>query len=265
VKAPRRDTRSGRFYDIDGRSYPSVTTILGCIGKPALIQWAANQERTLVRDAAADLYQELVAAAQQLPRSSFLVTLEGRCGKERAHRRELEKAGDIGTQAHALIEWHLRRQIGLPVGVEPNVTPEALWAFMAFQDWATSVNLQPLFVEQTVFSIQHEYAGTMDLLAKVNGVLTLVDFKTGKSIYGEALLQNVAYQHGLCEMQSAVPEAGLIVRLPKVQTDPEFEVKDVPPVGDLMPTFLAVRKLWTWFYAQEQAYQASRSRKGEAA
>lgn len=265
MKAQRRDTRSGRFYEIDGESYPSVTTILGCIGKPALIQWAANQERTLVRDAAADLYQELVAAAQQIPRAAFLVTLEGRCGKERAHRRELEKAGDIGTQAHALIEWHLRRQLGLPVGVEPNVAPEALWAFMAFQDWAKSVDLQPRYVEQTVFSHTHGYAGTMDLLALVKGVLTLVDFKTGKAIYGEALLQNAAYQSALVEMGAALPAAGLIVRLPKAQTDPEFEVKDVPPVADLMPTFLAVRKLWTWFYAQEQAYQASRSRKGEAA
>jgi hypothetical protein len=265
VKAQRRDTRSGRFYQIDGESYPSVTTILGCIGKPALIQWAANQERTLVTDTAARLYEELASIGQAIPRSAFLVTLEGRCGKERAHRRELEKAGDIGTQAHALIEWHLRRDLGLQVGVEPNVCAEALWAFMAFQDWAKSVDLKPKYIEQTVFSSAHRYAGTMDLLAEVNGVLTLADFKTGKSIYGEALLQNVAYRAAVMEMGIARPEAGLIVRLPKVQTDPEFEVKPVPPVDALMPTFLAVRQLWTWYHAQEQAYQASRSRKGEAA
>jgi hypothetical protein len=34
--------------------------------------------------------------------------------------------------------------------------------------------------------------GTMDLLAEVNGEVTLVDFKTGKAIYPEAFLQSVA-------------------------------------------------------------------------
>jgi hypothetical protein len=258
VKAQRRDTRSGRFYQIDGESYPSVTTILGCIGKPALIQWAANQERTLVTDTAARLYEELASIGQAIPRSAFLVTLEGRCGKERAHRRELQKAGDIGTQAHALIEWHLRRDLGLQVGVEPNVCAEALWAFMAFQDWAKSVDLKPKYIEQTVFSSAHRYAGTMDLLAEVNGVLTLADFKTSKSVYPEAFLQNAAYQVALTEMGLAAPKAGLIVRLPKLQSDPEFEVVAVPAVDELFATFLAVRKLWEWSYANEQAYQNRR-------
>src|SRR4030095_11775676 len=47
----RTDSKVGRFYDIthaDGTTarYPSVTSILGAINKPALIPWAAKEERT---------------------------------------------------------------------------------------------------------------------------------------------------------------------------------------------------------------------------
>jgi hypothetical protein len=31
-----------RFYQVGENQYPSVTTILGCIGKPALVAWSAK-------------------------------------------------------------------------------------------------------------------------------------------------------------------------------------------------------------------------------
>lgn len=257
-KVPQRqDGPSGRFYLIDGDSLPSVTHILSCIGKPALINWAANQERTLVKEAAADLYEDLSKLPTPMGRPTYIATLEGRIGKQKAHRRELEKAGEIGTQVHSLIEWNLRKQLGQTVGPEPRVVDDARWALMAWQDWANSVNLVPRYIEQKVFSRTHGYAGTMDLLALVNGEEQLIDFKTGKAIYAEAFLQNAAYQVALMEMgHASAPKGGLIVRLPKTQTDPQFEVAIVPPVADLFPTFLAVKQLWVWWYAEEEKYRA---------
>lgn len=257
-KPKRVDGPSGRFYRIDDLELPSVTHILGCIGKPALINWAANQERTLVSEAAADLYLDLCAIPKPMPRTAYLTTLQARVGKTKAHQRELAKAGEIGTQVHKLIEWNLRRALKQEAGPEPRVIEDAQWAFMSWQDWATSVSLKPIFIEQTVFSKAHGYAGTMDLLAEVSGVLTLVDFKTGKAIYAEAHLQNVAYQAALIEMGHVSPAAGCIVRLPKVQTDPAFEVAVVPPVSELLPTFLAVKEVWKWWFAQEEAYREKR-------
>jgi hypothetical protein len=260
----RIDGRSGRFYDVTGVGLlPSVTHILGCIGKPALINWAANQERAACIDAAADLYLDLCKASP-MSRPAYVTTFQGRLSKQKAHRRELEKAGEVGSQVHALIEWNLRQQLGQKVGPEPRVVDDAQWAFMAFQDWANSVRLTPLFIEQTVFSTIHGYAGTMDLLAEVNGVPTLIDFKTGKAIYAEAYLQNVAYQVALAEMGHTTAQSGLVVRLPKVQTDPQFEVGMVPPVADLFPTFLAVKTVWQWWYAQEEAYRQKREANGAA-
>jgi hypothetical protein len=49
------------------------------------------------------------------------------------------------------------------------------------------------------------------------------------------------------------------VRLPKTETDPEFETQPVPAAEDLFPTFLAVKQVWDWWFKQEQAYQAKRA------
>lgn len=259
-KVIRQDGRTGRFYRVDGdeQPYVSVTHALSVIAKPALINWAATTERTLVMDTAADLYLDL-CKAQPMGRPSYLATLQGRIGKQKAHQKELTKASEIGTQVHALVEWNLRQSLGQKVGPEPQVVDKAQWGFMAFQDWANSVSLKPVFIEQMVFSREHHYAGTMDLLAEVNGVLSLVDFKTGKAVYSEAHLQNIAYQHALTEMGHLTPVKGYIVRLPKVETDPAFEVVEVPPVAELWPTFVAVLSVWRWWHAGEVAYQERRA------
>lgn len=259
-KVVRVDSRAGRFYQVEGDPVPyvSVTHALSVIAKPALINWAANQERALVLDAAADLYRDL-ATTPPMSRVAYLASLQTRLGKQKAHQKVLAKASEIGTQVHALIEWNLRRSLGQAAGSEPRVDDKAQWAFMAFQDWAASVSLRPILIEQMVYSRTHHYAGTMDLLAEVNGVLALVDFKSGKAIYAEAHLQNIAYQQALIEMGHSVPQAGYIVRLPKVETDPAFEVGTVPPVADLWPTFVAVLDVWQWWFAQEEAYRARRT------
>ena len=254
----RVDGPLGRFYAVNGELFPSVTHVLSCINKPALVNWAATQERTLVTAAAADLYLDLVKTPP-MSRPAYVTTLQTRIGKEKAHKRALTKAADIGTQVHALIEWNLRRSLHQDVGPSPRVVDDAQWAFMAFEDWATSVALKPLLIEQTVFSRTHRFAGTMDLLAEVHGVPTLVDFKTGKAVYREAHLQNVAYQVALDEMGHGAPSAGCIVRLPKVQTDPAFEVVASPPRDALFPSFLAVLAVWRWWHEGERAYQARRA------
>ena len=259
----RKDSAvSGRFYDIDGELYPSVTHCLQAIAKPALINWAANTERAAVTEAAADLYEQWAKAVVPpvVPRDAYIATLTAKLGQVKAHQKALAKAGDIGTQAHKLIEWTMRTALHAEAGDKPVVSDQALWAFMAFEDWAKSVSLKPVLIEQTVYSKVHQFAGTMDLLARVHGVLTLVDFKTGKGIYPESYLQSAAYQVALIEMGYVQPAAGLIVRLPKVDTDPAFEVAEVPPVAELFPVFLAVKDLWKWSYANEEAYRARRAK-----
>lgn len=284
-------SRAGRFYDIthaDGTvaCYPSVTTVLGAIAKPALVPWAAKEERLAVMEAAADLYADTARLPHQLPRASYLLALDQRLGAAKAHTKALAKAADIGSAAHAKIEWLLKRALGQRVGPEPLVPAAAQLAVAAFEEWRAAVALEPLQVEQVVWSRTHAFAGTMDLLARLHTrrllevlrqqgpvapelaawlesretATALVDFKTGKAIYAEAHLQSAAYQRALLEMGHGRVDGGLIVRLQKAATDPGFEVAVVPPARRLYPTFLATRALWQWQFEQEAAARGRTTR-----
>jgi hypothetical protein len=249
--ATKREVRGSRWYTApNGEEYPSVTTILSVIAKPALIAWSAKVERELVTSVSAQLYED-IATTPRMSKIAYLNTLAARLGKERAHTKEMTKAGDIGSQAHSLIEWNLKASLMYEAGPSPHVTDKATWAFMAWEDWKKSVDLKPVYIEQTVFSETHGYAGTMDLLAEVNGVLTVLDWKTGKAIYPEAYLQNAAYRHALREMNHGDAVQGLIVRLPKLDTDPEFEVRECPAEKDCMEVFLNAKKLWEWSHKND--------------
>ena len=81
--------RVSRAYELPtGEIFDSVTSILGVIAKPALINWAANKERELVTEAAADFYLDLPLDAARMSRPAFLASLSARLGKTKAHQDE---------------------------------------------------------------------------------------------------------------------------------------------------------------------------------
>jgi hypothetical protein len=178
----------------------------------------------------------------------------------KAHKKELQKAADIGSQVHALIEWTLRAELLYAAGPSPRITDKAQWAFMAWEDWKKSVHLKPIAIEQVVWSDAHGYAGTLDLLAEVNGELSVLDWKTGKAVYAESHLQNAAYRHAIREMGHGDPVRGLVIRLPKTETDPNFEVVEAAAEETSFEVFLHAKRLWEW---QQRATADWRSFKEE--
>lgn len=253
--------RAGRHYQTpDGRILPAVTTILGIVGKPALVNWAAKTEREMVVEAAAALWEDVPLGAKKMSRTAYVTTLHDRIGKTKAHQKELAKALEIGSQVHALIEWNLKKELGQKVGPAPGLSDKATWSFMVYEEWRKSAGLKPRAIEQTVWSVTHGYAGTMDVYGEVlidgSPCVAVLDWKSGKAIYGEALLQNAAYVAALIEMGHAEPGChGVIVRLPKVETDPEPEIRVITPDEHErhLAAFLAAKRLWEW----EQARQAA--------
>ena len=252
----RNDTSTGRFYEIEGKKFPSVTTILGAVGKPQLIKWAASEERKLLSEAAADLYEDTYGTPK-LNRPGYIASLLDRAGKVKAFQRVSQKAADIGTQVHHRVEYAIRKELGQEAGPEPPMTPAAWSSFASWENWRKGVDLKPKYCEQTVYSLTNEYAGTLDLIGEVNGRLALLDWKSSKGIYAEYSLQLAAYWKALSEMGHGTPEIGMIVRLPKTEGD-SFEVKELHAgeVDGLFDVFLAVKKLWAWSYEHEKAYQA---------
>jgi hypothetical protein len=229
-----------RFYRIDGRSLPSVTTVLDIIAKPALGPWYAKEERRFFESA---MLEVLTRPGARDPEYVLAAVAQAVTGVKAADR-EKQKARTIGTAIHAGIEWLLRTRLGEDAGPEPLLPDPAAWAVESWKDWAAQVRLEPLAIERTVFCARCGYAGTLDLYARVRGILTVVDWKSGKAIYPEAFLQNVAYRHAATRAGLPV-EQGLIVRLPKLLDDPAWEVMPVPEELRI-EDFQAALALWRW-------------------
>lgn len=252
-RAPRNDGwgRSTRFYEVDGAKFPSVTAILGSVNKPALVPWAAKQEREMIYSAIRGLIHDA-----DVKRANFMLSLEAAVGREKAHVKELSKAATIGSEAHARIEWLLRRELKQAVGTEPACGEKALWASMAWEDWQKASNFSVNLTEEVVYSKRYGYAGTLDFAGQIDHegqrIHVVSDIKTGRAVYKEAHLQIAAYGHALVEMGHAdVMPAGCIVRLPKVEDDPAFEVVVISPEQMKInhKVFLAVLDLWRWLDA----------------
>lgn len=237
---------SSRFYEIEERRYPSVTTILGVVPKPWMGPWSAKMERELVVRASADLYEDLPKNAPAMSRPAYITSLTERLGKVKAYVREVEKATDIGSQAHGRVEWINRTAAGQVAGPEPHCVKEALWASMAYEDWLRQNNVKVLHVEQTLWHGDLGYAGTADFIGTLDGKLTLFDLKTSKAIYPESHLQVAAYAKAYEWMGHGVPEQGYIVRIPKKTTDPGFETKLIPDIDVQFKHFLALFEVWKW-------------------
>lgn len=252
----RRKTTSGRFYEITpGKPYPSITNVLGVINKPALVGWAGKVEREACVEAAVKLAFDAEFESQMNDEEAYKKALIARIGKQKAAIKEIQAAAEIGTEAHALCEWYVRKMLGWSVGQEPKACDKAQWGFMAFQDWCKAHSFKPTSAEQVVFSHEQEFAGTLDLLGYVDDVLTIVDIKTGKAIYSEAKLQVAAYWGALREMGTAAQQ-GVVLRLPKVETDPEFEAVTISNLDWHYNRFLHALALWHWQDAEDQEYRA---------
>lgn len=229
-----------RFYTIEGHTLPSVTTILDVIAKPALGPWYAKEERRYFETA---MLEVLSRPGARDPEYVLAAVAEAVTGVKAADR-EKQKAAAIGTAVHAGIEWELRRRLGDDAGPEPRLPEAAAWAVESWKDWAKSVALEPLAIERTVYCLECGYAGTLDLYARVKGVPTVLDWKSGKAIYPEAFLQNIAYRHAAARQRMPSAE-GMIVRLPKYLEDPAWEAMLVPEALTV-DDFRAALRLWRW-------------------
>lgn len=204
----RRNVNGSRYYEIDGKLYRSVTTILNVIAKPGLIPWAtgvgAEAAGTLLRKyEGKKLSDETIRAVDNLIRN--------------AHNETKEEAADLGTLAHEAIASHLE---GNPL----NVSDEIREVVEHFDRFLKREKLEPIIVEGVVYSDTHAiYAGTVDVAAmrlvkdgrKWKKHAVVVDWKRAKNIYPEYALQIAAYAKALEEKLGMPVEEGLVVRARK--------------------------------------------------
>jgi hypothetical protein len=259
--SPRRP--QGRVYNREGRPYWSVTSVLKAVAKDALINWASYAARDATRAAAVTAYGAVhpadtlgVRHCLSLDPASFEHIILTAQGRRPPHLALTEAATSTGTMVHARIEAEVKRELGHKVTVPPVpellvsdgvASPHPAWnAYQSYLAWRRAHAVEPVAAEVRVYSDEYEFAGTADLLARVDGDLTIVDYKTSKGVYDEYLFQIAAYRHAHLEMgRESGPLGGLVLRFPKEDGD-AFEAHEVPweDQGALMEQFLAARTLW---------------------
>lgn len=181
MTTPRNSTttKSGRTYTWGDESFTSVTTLLGALSKPALVNWAAK----MVAEYAVDNGPEILALAKA-DREGAIRALKGSPWQKR------DEAADLGTHVHDQIE---ARILGQTPAAPPADVAQRVAYFDAFCD-----DYQPAFeaAEATVYNRAAGYAGTLDSIAVIGGERFIIDVKTTKSgVYPEHALQLAAYAH----------------------------------------------------------------------
>lgn len=171
-------TEQGRFYTWPptNETFTSVTTILNVLSKPNLISWAAKQ---------ASIYA--MANAQRLWNQNRVEAIK-EC--KEAHTRISSASSAIGTTVHHWVECHVRGKQWDPYEQDE---PEHARFFKA---WELVYKPRYILSEATVYNRAKGYAGTLDLVAEIDGKNILMDVKTGNNIYPEVALQLCAYKNG---------------------------------------------------------------------
>lgn len=210
-----KTTSAGRQYvnPVTGQTYPSVTTILGQIGKGEALKWWAAGE-------VAKYAVEMRDTWLQLDNQAAIDLLK------REPLRSLNRAASRGTDVHAIADHYAKTgEIGDITAHNGYV--DAMRAF--FNDHQP----MPVLTECTVFG-EAGYAGSFDMVCRMPALddkLVILDYKTSKAIYNDTAAQLAAYAHAeqyIDEhdvMHPMVPiEAGVVVRF---GADGEYEVKEM--------------------------------------
>lgn len=237
-------------YRLNKTVVPGVTTVIRTLDAPALDAWKVRvQVEGTARVAFQERPWENEDAGEYVDRLSAMAKLEFE------HERLANEAADVGKQVHALIEHAVREQLG-QASLAPEATDEALFIFAGWREWAAGVGLEPLMAEGRLFHAALVYCGTFDLLALVDGVPTILDWKPQPKLYDERRLQLAAYRRALT--YAGWPDLqGAIVCLPR----DGGEINMVPacaPGPELDATFEAFCSLLRVYRWQKEVARASR-------
>ena len=196
------------YKDKEGNRLPSVTTILGVLNKPALLDWA------------------------------------WKCGCEGLDYKAVrDNAADIGTLAHYLILCHLKGEKPETAEYSAENISKAENCLIKYWDWEKENKITPVLVETPLVSGLFGFGGTIDCLAKTpTGELILIDHKTGKGIYSEMFYQLAAYRQLLHEAGYLITNSR-ILRIGRDDTE-GFEQRVMTDLTKHWEVFMACSQIY---------------------
>jgi hypothetical protein len=126
---------------------------------------------------------------------------QGKSGKDRLYE-ETEKAADIGTCAHGMVELDIKEvspdeivDYALKILPDKGMRDKAWSAFYAYKSWAKNFDVKIIEQEIHLVSEQYQYGGTPDAIGLIGNQIVLLDWKTSSSVYSDHLIQLAAYEH----------------------------------------------------------------------
>ena len=216
---------SDHSYWLNGKRLPGVTTIDGVLDKPALIWWAGDMAREFLvgkRDVfnpdqwATPPAMEAGRAYSEQEITALAVAAGG------WHRATKEKAADFGSAAHDWIEADI-----YGVKQEKPKAPEVLSAVTAFLEWKARHHVEFVEVEWAIHDPAGRVGGKLDALALVDGILRVLDHKTGKGIYMESVIQ-VGQYHMMAAPLIDQPLVGWPIILHEPKNGSGFAAYELP-------------------------------------
>ena len=195
-----------------GKRVPGVTTVIGSnLGwsKGGLMHWA------------------------------WMEGIEGRDYKDTR-----DKAADIGTIAHAMVEADLTGKNWPDLvdarGADDEMLGKATAAYGAFNEWAQGSKFTLLQSEHLLVSEKYQFGGQIDIAA-VQGKRAIIDLKTSNAVYEDHKIQIAAYGELWNEnYPDKLIEAYYILQLGK---DGSFTYHYYPNMDNAFRAFVLLREL----------------------
>lgn len=165
-------------------------------------------------------------------------------------------AGNRGSKVHLAVadltdgkEVKMNDKYPNSKGEMEELTLDEYECLMSFSDWAEANKPEVIARETVVFNEENNYAGTVDLVCKLNGVLYIIDYKTGQYIWPEHEIQLSAYKHAKEEYQEAKIA---VLQLGYRRNRARYKFTDLP---DKFGLFLNAQGIWKDKYGDEQPKQ----------
>lgn len=199
-------------YYVNGKRKTGVTTYLGIIDKSrALVIWATE----LYRDFLLDTLATGPITEQDI---------QDGCG---LHEVRKQQAADLGTKIHDWCEHYIKHKLKVR-GYEnaPEMPDEKAVQIgvTAFLEWAGEHEVEFVSSERVVYSKKHDFIGKMDIEARIDGKLCLVDLKSSNGLYNTVRLQTAAYVMADEEESGRKYKGRWAIRLAK-ETEAEYDAR----------------------------------------
>ena len=199
-------------------------------------------------------YPSVTTILQYMPKNKFFETWI----KDVGHNADIimRRAGKEGTQVHEAIEILLSGEELNWIDDFGNAKyNEKVWEMInKFVEFWSTCKPELISTEEFVFSDKHKFAGTADLVCKIDGEVWLVDFKTSNSLHKSYDLQLASYATALKECRGINIERTGILWLKSSKRGPSkqkgriqgrgWELKAIDNINENFELFKIIRKLY---------------------